>query len=138
MLVADSGLALSATSTGTVTLNGGILSAGPAGGMISGPVVAGSGGHYIVPGFVSPSGYATLNLFGGLTTNGNTYLEFHINTGSQIGTGGNGLPIFGGDLINLGNSALTVWRRLRHARGQPHDGRRLSSASLTAASTRRA
>ena len=41
MLVAASGMAVSATSTGAVTLNGGTLAAGPAGGTISGPVLAG-------------------------------------------------------------------------------------------------
>ncbi len=104
MLVAASGMTLSATSTGTVTLNGGTLAAGAAGGTISGPVVAGSGPHTIAPGAALPFGYGTLNLFGGLTTNANTTLLF--STGGQVASDGSGSPIFGGDLINLGNSVL--------------------------------
>ena len=59
----------SATSVGTVTLGGGVLAAGAAGGTITGPVVAGNAPHTIAPGAALSSGYGTLNLFGGLTTN---------------------------------------------------------------------
>ena len=49
------------------------------------------------------SSYGTLNLLGGLNTNSHTTLEFNMNLGSPIG--GN---TYGGDLINLGSSALNV------------------------------
>ncbi len=47
--------------------------------MISGPVLAGSGPHTIAPGLFLPSGFGTLNLFGGLTTTNNTTLDFKMN-----------------------------------------------------------
>ncbi len=40
----------SATGSSTVTLNGGILAAGPSGGTISGPVLAGNAAQTIAPG----------------------------------------------------------------------------------------
>ena len=104
MLVVASGMSASATGSGAVTLSGGTLAAGAAGGTISGPVLAATARTSSPRGPPCPSGYGTLNLFGGLTTNANTTLLF--NTGSQAGSDGNGSPIFGGDLINLGNSVL--------------------------------
>ncbi len=104
LLVVASGMSASATGSGAVTLSGGTLAAGAAGGTISGPVLAGNSPHSIAPGAALPFGYGSLNLFGGLTTNANTTLLF--NTGGQVGSDGNGSPIFGGDLINLGNSVL--------------------------------
>jgi autotransporter-associated beta strand protein len=109
MLVLASGSALSATSTGAVTLNGGTLSAGMANGMIAGPVYAGYGPHTIAPGAALPYGYyGNLSLNGGLTTNANTTLTFNMNQNYAIGTGTNGDSIYGGDLINLNGSPLTV------------------------------
>jgi fibronectin-binding autotransporter adhesin len=99
----------SATSSGTVTLNGGVLAAGPAGGTILGPVLAGNAAHTIAPGAnLSPGQYGTLNLRGGLTTNLYTRLLYNLNLSTSIGNGSNGDNIYGGDLINLGGSALTV------------------------------
>jgi autotransporter-associated beta strand protein len=106
MLVADSGLAISAASSGTVTLNGGTLAAGPDGGTIAGPVVAGSGPHTIAPGAGSYLGYGTLNLNGGLTTNADTTLAFNFDLGTVLGTDVHSNNIYGGDLINLNGSAL--------------------------------
>ena len=83
-LVAANGTTLSATGTGSVTLNGGVLAAGAAGGTISGPVVAGSGSYTVAPGAALSSGYGTLNLVGGLTTNANTRLLFNLNTGTSL------------------------------------------------------
>ena len=91
----------SATGSGPLTLNGGVLTAGTAGGTIMGLVQAGSGPHTISPGALS-LGYGTLNLVGGLTTNPCTTLAFNINP-TQITSG-----IYGGDLLNLGGSTLTV------------------------------
>ena len=56
MLVVASGMSASATGTAAVTLNGGTLAAGPAGGTISGPVLAGSGPHTIAPGAALSAG----------------------------------------------------------------------------------
>ena len=54
------------------------------------------------------SGYGTLNLNGGLTTNAYTTLAFNLNLSTRSAAA-NGEPIYGGDLINLGGSSLTVW-----------------------------
>jgi autotransporter-associated beta strand protein len=99
----------SATGTSTVTLNGGILSSGSAGGTISGGVFAGNAAHSIAPGSGLPATqYGTLNLLGGLTTNLYTTLLYNVNPTPTGLVGGNGDNIFGGDLINLGGSTLTV------------------------------
>jgi autotransporter-associated beta strand protein len=107
MLVAASGMSLSATSTGTVTINNGALAAGPAGGMISGQVIAGAGAT-IAPGGGGAlySGYGTLNLNGGLTSNANTTFLFNLKLNTSTGsTGNNGDAIYAGDLINLNHVA---------------------------------
>ena len=44
-----------------------------------------------------------MNLLGGLNTNSHTTLEFNMNLGTAISG-----SIYGGDLINLGSSALNV------------------------------
>ncbi len=107
MLVVANGSVGSATGTNSVTLNGGTLAAGGAPGQqvvgtITGAVYGGSGPHMIAPGAGLPAGqFATLRLTDGLTTNANTTLLF--NLGAPV-TGGT----YSGDLIDLGNSALTV------------------------------
>ena len=93
----------SALGTGTLTLNGGTLDAGAAGGTINGLVQAGSAAHTIAPGAGLSTGYGTLNLIGGLNTNASTTLAFNMNLGSPIGG-----STYGGDLVNLGGSPLTV------------------------------
>ncbi len=108
LLVAANGGNGSALGSGTLTLNGGTLAATAAGGSIAGLVQAGSGPHTIAPGAGLVSGYGTLNLEGGLNTSASTTLAFNLNLSTSIGTGNNGSPIFGGDLINLGSSALNV------------------------------
>ena len=68
------------------------------------PGTSGSAGPYtIAPGADLASGYGTLNLLGGLNTNSHTTLAFNMNLGSPIGG-----STYGGDLINLGTSALNV------------------------------
>ena len=65
--------------------------------------------HVIAPGAgLSAGQYGTLNLLGGLTTNVYTTLLYNLSLSSSIGTGSNGRSIYGGDLINLGGSPLTV------------------------------
>ncbi len=98
----------SATGSNTVTLNGGVLATGPAGGTITGEVVAGNGPHTIAPGAALSSGYGTLNLGGGLATNNYTKLLFNLNLTSSSGSGTNGLKIYSGDLINFNGGALNV------------------------------
>ena len=82
MLVAANGMTLSATSTGTVTLNGGTLAAGRGRRHDQRPGGSGQRPAHHRPGAALPSGYGTLNLIGGLTTNANTTLLF--NTGGQV------------------------------------------------------
>ena len=101
-LVAANGMTGSALGSGTLTINGGTLAAGPAGGTIAGLVQAGSGPHTIAPGAGLSTGYGTLNLNGGLTTNNNTTLAFNLNLGAAIGG-----STYGGDLINLGSAGLS-------------------------------
>jgi fibronectin-binding autotransporter adhesin len=109
VLEAANGNSGSATGSNTVTLNGGVLAAGPAGGTIAGEVVAGSAPHTIAPGAALSSGYGTLNLGGGLATNNYTKLLFNLNLSSSSGTGSNGVKIYSGDLINFINgSALNI------------------------------
>jgi fibronectin-binding autotransporter adhesin len=108
LLVAANGNSGSATGSNSVTLNGGVLAAGAAGGTITGPVLAGSAAHTIAPGAALSSGYGTLNLFGGLTTNVYTTLLYNMSPSSLGILGGNSQPIYGGDLINLNHMALTV------------------------------
>ncbi len=108
MLVLANGANGSALGSGTLTLNGGILAAGPAGGSISGLVQAGSAAHTIAPAAGLTSGYGTLNLNGGLSANADTTLAFNLNLFSA--TGGSdaaGNSIYGGDLINLGGAGLS-------------------------------
>ena len=90
-----------------MTLNGGTLASGAAGGTIAGLVQANSGPHTIAPGAGLSSGYGTLNLNGGLSTNNYTTLAFNMSSNS-IGIGSNSLAVYGGDLINMGSSTLTV------------------------------
>ena len=92
----------SATGSGAVTLNGGTLGLGVSSGTITGLVQAGSGPHAIAPAAGLLSGYGTLNLIGGLTTNANSTLLFNMNS-SSISSG-----LYGGDLINLGGSTLNA------------------------------
>jgi autotransporter-associated beta strand protein len=60
----------------------------------------------IAPGAGLSSGYGTLNLMGGLTTDANTTLLFSM--GSTAITSVGGVPVYGGDLINLGGSSLVA------------------------------
>ena len=95
---------VSALGSGMLTLNGGTLAAGAAGGSVAGLVQAGSAAHTISPGAGLPAGqYGTLNLNGGLYSNANTTLAFNLNLGTPIGG-----STYGGDLINLGSSPLSV------------------------------
>ena len=68
---------------------------------------AGNGPHTIAPGAGLPPGYGTLNLNGGMTTNHYTTLAFNLNLSTPINRGSDGNTIYGGDLINMGGSALT-------------------------------
>ena len=78
-LVAANGSNGSALGSGTLTLNGGTLAAGPAGGTISGLVQAGNRPHTIAPGAgLSAGQYGILNLNGGLITNASTTLSFNL------------------------------------------------------------
>ena len=97
----------SALGSGTLTLNGGILAAGPAGGSVSGLVQAGSAAHTIAPGAGLSSGYGTLYLNGGLNANNYTTLAFNLNQSTSSSLGGNGEPVYVGDMINLGGSGLS-------------------------------
>ena len=106
LVVADgpnTSTAFSALGTGVLTLNGGTLAAGPAGGSVAGLVQAGSAAHTIAPGAALASGYGTLNLNGGLSANASTTLAFNVYNAPQISGG-----IYVGDLINLNGSSLTV------------------------------
>ena len=101
----------SALGSGPVTLNGGTLAAsspaGAANGAIAGLVQAGNGPHTIAPGGGLTSSYGTLGLNGGLAGSTNTTLLYSLNLSSPAGTGNNSLPIYGGDLINLGGAGLS-------------------------------
>ena len=105
LVVADgpnTSTAFSALGSGILTLNGGTLAAGPAGGSVGGLVQAGSAAHSIAPGAALSSGFGTLNLNGGLTTNANTTLAFNVYNAPQVS------GVYVGDLINLNGSSLTV------------------------------
>ncbi len=133
-LEAANGNSGSATGSGTMTLNGGVLAAGPAGGTITGPVVAGNAAHTIAPGAALSSGYGTLNLLGGLATNSYTKLLFNFNLSTSLGTGSNGAKIYGGDLLNLGGSSLNVTGgqiALANTLTQSGDYRLIDDATLT-------
>jgi autotransporter-associated beta strand protein len=111
MLVAADGnnfsTVISSVGSGTLILNGGTLAAGPAGGSVAGLVQAGSGPHTIAPGAALSSGYGILNLNGGLSANTNTTLAFNLNQSTSSSLGGNGEPVYIGDLINLGAPGLS-------------------------------
>jgi hypothetical protein len=103
MLVAANGAGGSAFGSGAVTLNGGTLTAGAAGGSTQGLVQGGAGAHVIAPGAGQGfAAYGTLSLNGGLTTNTYSTLLFNMNPVPITGS------IYGGDLVNLGGSKLTV------------------------------
>jgi autotransporter-associated beta strand protein len=112
LVIANTAGGGSATGYGQVVLSGGTLAAANTalgGGTIYGPVQGGSALHTIAPGATLPAGqYGLLNLYGGLTTNANTTLTFNMNLGAVLGTDPGGNNIYGGDLINLANSSLTV------------------------------
>ena len=98
----------SALGTGVLTLNGGTLAAGPAGGSVAGLVQAGNAAHIIAPGAALASGFGTLNLNGGLSTNANTTLALNVNLSRSSSTGnGNGEPVYIGDMIYLGGNGLS-------------------------------
>ena len=105
----------SALGSGTLMLNGGTLAAGSAAsphvsGYIGGLVQAGSAANMIAPGGIFSTTSSTLNLNGGLNTNGYTTLAFNLGLYTSAGSSGNNSsPIYVGDLINLGGlGALTV------------------------------
>ena len=108
-LVASNGTQGSATGSGPVAVYSGGLAAGPAGGTITGPVTLGvSAPSGIQPGaFFNPSSNI-LNLLGGLIIENGSELYYTLNLSSSITTGRNGLPVYGGGLINLGGSNLYV------------------------------
>jgi autotransporter-associated beta strand protein len=87
----------SATGTGNVILNGGILASGTTG-FISGDVLVGSGSNTIAPGGVGTVGSLTI---GGLitTTSDPITLDFDLGTGTGIVTNGD-LLILGADTIS--------------------------------------
>jgi len=87
----------SATGTGNVVLNSGVLASG-AQGIISGSVLAGSGTSTIAPGGLGSAG--TLSV-GGLTTTSATTLAFDLGTGA-------GPEITNGDLLILNASTVTI------------------------------
>ena len=109
MLVVCNGTNGSATGTNTVTLNGGTMAVGTlsigtsATAQIFGLVQAGSGPHTIPPGAGLTSGYGTLYLNGGLSTNAYTTLAFNLNLGNPIGG-----STYGGDLIVIGAGGLSI------------------------------
>jgi autotransporter-associated beta strand protein len=109
LLVASNGTQGSATGNGPVTAYSAVLAAGPAGGTITGPVILGVGAAAsgIEPGAFNP-GSSTLNLLGGLIVENGSELYYTLKLSSSITTGRNGLPVYGGDLINLGGSNLFV------------------------------
>ncbi len=108
MLEVANGNSGSATGSNAVTLNGGVLAAGSAGGTVLGAVYAGNAPHTIAPGAALSSGYGTLNLNGGLATNNYTKLLFNLNFATSMGTGSNGVKIYGGDLINFNGGAINI------------------------------
>ncbi len=70
----------SATGSGPVTLNSGMLSSGTAGGTIGGNVLAGSGAYQIAPGGIGAIG--SLSIGGSLGLNNNATLDFDLNGNS--------------------------------------------------------
>ena len=108
-LVASNGTQGSATGNGPVAVYSGGLAAGPAGGTITGPVILGvSALSGIQPGAFFNRGSNILNLLGGLIIENGSELYYTLNLSSSITAGRNGLPVYGGDLINLGGSNLYV------------------------------
>jgi autotransporter-associated beta strand protein len=87
----------SATGTGNITMNGGILASGVAG-SVSGNVLAGSGAHTIAPGGVGAIGTLTV---GGLTSSSLSTLNFDLGTGT-------GPEITSGDLLTLGSGTVSI------------------------------
>ncbi len=87
----------SATGSGNVTLNGGVLASGPVG-SIAGNVLAGGGPHTIAPGGVAAVGTLTA---GGITSSSNTTFNFDLGSPVTANT-------YNGDLIVLGANGLTV------------------------------
>ena len=108
MLEAANGNSGSATGSNTVTLNGGVLAAGPAGGTIRRSGCRRQRPVFDRPGAALSSGYGTLNLFGGLVTNSYTKLLLNLNLTSSSGSGSNGVKIYSGDLINFNGSDLNI------------------------------
>ena len=101
------------SASGSLTLNGGTLAGDISGGTVNGLVQAGGGPHTIAPGAgLSAGQYGTLNFNGGLTTNNYTTLAFNL-----------GGPVYGGaysgDLINMGNSVLTIGASTALSFGSP-------------------
>jgi len=88
----------SATGSGNVTLNGGVLASGSVG-IIAGNVLAGSAPHTIAPGGIGAVG--TLSV-GGLTTSNQTTLSFQLGTGSGTITNGSEL-ILGSGNVSVGS-----------------------------------
>ena len=97
----------SATGSGTVTLNGGLLGSTASGGSIGGTVIAGSSAHIIEPGGATV-GNLTL---GGLTTNSHTTLKFNFGVGtSSLLTVSSEISITVSTIIQIavGNTPLTA------------------------------
>jgi autotransporter-associated beta strand protein len=112
----------SATGTGAVTLNGGTL-AGQ--GIITGPVVAGSGAHTIAPSATLSATTTGILTLGALTTNSNTTLAFHLLTPGSSDTiritNAGGLALNGGNIEVVTNSTtdadLGFFRIVQYAGG---------------------
>jgi autotransporter-associated beta strand protein len=101
----------SATGTGSVMLNGGVLAGS---GTISGEVIAGSSAHTIAPSATLPSTTSTRLTLGALTTTSNTTLAFNLITpGTNDAltiTSTDGLTLNGGQLqvANVPNTASSL------------------------------
>ena len=94
----------SATGTGAVTLNGGILASGSTG-SISGNVLAGAGSHTIAPGGVGTVGSLSI---GGLTSTNLTTLNFDLGTGTGEITNGDRLTL-GLQTVSIGSGTLMTF-----------------------------
>jgi autotransporter-associated beta strand protein len=87
----------SATGTGNITMNAGILASGPVG-SVSGNVLAGAGSHTIAPGGIGAVGSLTI---GGLTSSSLSILNFDLGSGA-------GPQITSGDLLTLGSGTVSI------------------------------
>ena len=113
----------SATGTGNVTLNGGILASGTTG-SISGNVLPDSAAHTIAPGGVGTVGSLTI---GGLTSTNLTTLNFDLGTGTGEITNGDLLTL-GTGTVSIGSGTADDFRRDTGCRQRLSPHRRYSSS----------